>query len=149
MNLFEEIPDHLTEELVEIIFSRPHCRVERIISRGQTTPENIWYDQPEEEWIVLLQGEAALSIERDRVGTGAGNTVGNAKGKTEEKTVGSDAENRRGEADPAVTGDGEGFEEVNLKKGDSLLIKIHQKHRVTHTSEDPACIWLCFFTEPI
>jgi len=33
-------------------------------------------------------------------------------------------------------------EEVLMKRGDYLLIKAHEKHRVTYTSEKPACIWL-------
>ncbi len=31
---------------------------------------------------------------------------------------------------------------IDLKAGDYLLIKAHQKHRVTFTSVDPPCIWL-------
>ncbi len=34
--------------------------VERIVSTGQITPENEWYDQEKDEWVVLLQGEAKL-----------------------------------------------------------------------------------------
>ncbi|PKM61316.1 MAG: cupin [Firmicutes bacterium HGW-Firmicutes-4] len=34
---------------------------------------------------------------------------------------------------------------VTLKKGDTLLIPPHQKHRVAETSTDPPCIWLCVF----
>lgn len=34
--------------------------IERIISTGQTTPENEWYDQEKDEWVVLLQGKATL-----------------------------------------------------------------------------------------
>ncbi|MEO1816014.1 MAG: cupin domain-containing protein [Acetobacterium sp.] len=40
------------------------------------------------------------------------------------------------------------FEEgrtITLEKGDTLLIPPHQKHRVTHTSAEPPCIWLCVF----
>lgn len=33
--------------------------------------------------------------------------------------------------------------EITLNKGDSILIKAHEKHKVTYTS-DP-CIWLCVF----
>lgn len=136
MNLFEHVPDFLTEEFVEIIFSRPHCRVERIISRGQTTPENTWYDQPEEEWVVLLQGAATLSVERDRAAFTA------ETGSGEADPVGA------GNGNPPENDDGAAFEEVHLKKGDSFLIKMHQKHRVTYTSEDPPCIWLCFYMLP-
>ena len=32
-----------------------------------------------------------------------------------------------------------------LKKGDTLLIKPHERHRVSYTSSEPPCIWLCVF----
>ena len=35
-------------------------RVERILSGGQITPEGEWYDQEQDEWVVLLEGEARL-----------------------------------------------------------------------------------------
>lgn len=40
------------------------------------------------------------------------------------------------------------FEEnrtVSLEKGDTLLIPAHQKHRVSYTSSEPPCLWLCVF----
>ncbi|MGB0931616.1 MAG: cupin domain-containing protein [Chitinophagales bacterium] len=40
--------------------------IERIISAGQITPENEWYDQEKDEWVVLLQGKATLLF--DEVG---------------------------------------------------------------------------------
>lgn len=36
-------------------------------------------------------------------------------------------------------------EKITLAKGDTLLLKPHQRHRVTYTSSQPACIWLCIF----
>lgn len=36
-------------------------------------------------------------------------------------------------------------ETVTLKRGDTLLIPPHQKHRVTYTSTTPPCVWLCVF----
>lgn len=44
-------------------------RVERIVSRGHRSPEGFWYDQAEDELVVLVAGEAALRIageEHDR-----------------------------------------------------------------------------------
>lgn len=35
--------------------------------------------------------------------------------------------------------------EILLNAGDSILIAAHEKHRVSYTSSDPACIWLCVF----
>jgi len=34
---------------------------------------------------------------------------------------------------------------VTLKRGDTLLIKPHERHRVSYTSTEPPCIWLCVF----
>ena len=34
---------------------------------------------------------------------------------------------------------------VVLTEGDALLIGAHQRHRVTYTSQEPPCIWLCVF----
>jgi cupin 2 domain-containing protein len=36
---------------------------------------------------------------------------------------------------------------VDLAKGDSLLLKPHEIHRVAYTSTDPACVWFCVFYE--
>lgn len=37
--------------------------IERIISKGHSTPEGEWYDQDQDEWVLLLQGKAVLSFE--------------------------------------------------------------------------------------
>lgn len=34
---------------------------------------------------------------------------------------------------------------VSLSKGDTLLIKPRERHRVRFTSNAPPCIWLCVF----
>ena len=34
---------------------------------------------------------------------------------------------------------------VELSKGDMLIIKPHEKHRVSYTSTEPPCVWLCVF----
>jgi cupin 2 domain-containing protein len=34
---------------------------------------------------------------------------------------------------------------VALSKGDTLLIEPHERHRVTYTSDNPPCVWLCVF----
>lgn len=38
-------------------------RLLRIVSTGQATPAGDWYDQPEDEWVVLLSGGAGLLVE--------------------------------------------------------------------------------------
>jgi cupin 2 domain-containing protein len=34
---------------------------------------------------------------------------------------------------------------VSMSKGDTLLIKPHERHRVSFTSSEPPCVWLCVF----
>jgi cupin 2 domain-containing protein len=64
-NLFDNLPDNLPEELVETILENNHIRLERIVSTGQKSPENFWYDQEESEWVLLLKGEAEILFENE------------------------------------------------------------------------------------
>jgi len=51
------------EEVFEEILKSGNVRIERISSSsGQISPENFWYDQPENEWVILLQGEAIIGF---------------------------------------------------------------------------------------
>ena len=40
-------------------------RIERIVSDGHGSPEGFWYDQDENEWVLLVSGSAVLSIEKE------------------------------------------------------------------------------------
>lgn len=96
-NIFEVPVNKTPDEFFEVLVNG-NTIVERIISSGQTTPADQWYDQEKDEWVVLVQGEARLLFEE--------------------------------------TG------ELSMSKGDFILIKAHEKHRVTYTSSEPPCIWL-------
>jgi cupin 2 domain-containing protein len=61
--LLADLPEDLPEERFEVLLETPSFRLERILSKGHTTPEGQWYDQDWNEWVVLLQGQAKLSIE--------------------------------------------------------------------------------------
>jgi cupin 2 domain-containing protein len=37
-------------------------RITRIVSHGQVSPADFWYDQSEAEWVALLAGQAHLEI---------------------------------------------------------------------------------------
>lgn len=50
----------MADEQFRELLSRPGLRIERIVSTGQSSPEGFWYDQPEGEWVLLIQGEARL-----------------------------------------------------------------------------------------
>jgi cupin 2 domain-containing protein len=62
-DLFADIPADLPDERFDELLSRPGLRIERIVSRGQHTPEGEWYDQDRHEWVLLVQGEAVLAFE--------------------------------------------------------------------------------------
>ncbi len=62
-NIYENIPESLPEELDEVISGKDNVRIERILSRGHSTPGNYWYDQKQNEYVILLKGEAGLLFE--------------------------------------------------------------------------------------
>ena len=62
-SLFAALPAApLPEELVELLATGSGVRIERIVSTGQASPPGFWYDQDEDEWVVLLTGAAGLRI---------------------------------------------------------------------------------------
>jgi cupin 2 domain-containing protein len=62
-NIFSGIPDRVKEEVFETFLKTDHFTLERIISSGQATPPGQWYDQPKDEWVILLMGSAGLVFE--------------------------------------------------------------------------------------
>jgi len=98
MNLYALPESLITEEITTILATSANVRIERIVSAGQVSD---WYDQPETEFVALLDGSAVIEYE-------TGNTV-------------------------------------SMSKGDTLLIKPHERHKVSYTSCEPPCVWLCVF----
>ena len=66
MNLFADIPEAMPEELVDVLAENDDVRIERIVSDGQASPADFWYDQDQNEWVLLVSGSATLEFE-DRV----------------------------------------------------------------------------------
>lgn len=62
MNIFQNLPKDLPGELVEILCESDSVRVERILSYGHQSPDEFWYDQDENEWVVILQGEGCIEF---------------------------------------------------------------------------------------
>jgi cupin 2 domain-containing protein len=62
-NLFHLPPPPWPEEVLETLHQARGTRIERILSCGHTTPIGEFYDQEDDEWVVLLQGEAELTYE--------------------------------------------------------------------------------------
>lgn len=98
-NLLKNIPSESKDEIFETIIENNNMKIERIVSYAHVSPNDFWYNQDEDEFVLVLQGKATIKYD-----------------------------------------DGSIFD---LKVGDSLYIKAHQKHKVTYT-QNPT-IWLAVF----
>jgi cupin 2 domain-containing protein len=96
LNLLAQLPTASEHENFQTLFESASVRIERIVSDGQSSPSDFWYDQPHDEWVMLIQGEAVLEFS-------AG-------------------------------------EQHDLRRGDSLCIPAHCRHRVARTG--PRTVWL-------
>ena len=64
-NLLADLPARLPEEVLTIL-AAPGIRIERIVSHGHISPAGGgWYDQAEDEWVLVLAGAARLRFEGD------------------------------------------------------------------------------------
>lgn len=64
-NIYKNIPENLPDEFVEILAEERNFRLERIVSRGHSSPKGFWYDQDENEFVLLLKGESEVLFEDD------------------------------------------------------------------------------------
>ena len=62
-NLFDNIPTAVPKELFTKFLQASGIRIERIVSQGQASPPEFWYDQNENEWVIVLEGSAAVQFE--------------------------------------------------------------------------------------
>ena len=62
-SLFDDIPTELPDELIEVLVRSGNVRIERILSRGHSSPGDFWYDQETNEFVLLLKGRAGLKFE--------------------------------------------------------------------------------------
>lgn len=62
-DLFSDVPTELPAELFQTLLEAGNLRIERIVSRGHSSPPGLWYDQPQSEWVLVVAGAARLVIE--------------------------------------------------------------------------------------
>jgi cupin 2 domain-containing protein len=63
MNILDLPSIRSPHELFETLVASDGILIERIISKGHTTPAGEWYDQEQDEWVLLLQGDAVLAYD--------------------------------------------------------------------------------------
>lgn len=59
-NLLETLPADFSAEQFSELVRADNVTIERIVSRGHSSPPTGWYDQPDNEWVAILKGEARL-----------------------------------------------------------------------------------------
>jgi len=62
-NIFDGIPASLPEELTQSLVKHSNVTIERIVSRQHASPEDFWYNNDRNEWVLVLQGNAGLLFE--------------------------------------------------------------------------------------
>ena len=75
MNLLTPLPDAGAGEHIDALLNRPGLRIERIVSHGQASPADFWYDQAQHEWVIVLKGAARLQFEDGMVEMKAGDFI--------------------------------------------------------------------------
>lgn len=64
-SLLDNLPSDLPEELFTTILQANNLRIEQIVSQGHASPPGFWYDQEENELVIVLEGSAAVQFEGD------------------------------------------------------------------------------------
>ena len=63
VNIYNQIPDNLSAEVFEVLVQSKDVKIERIISKGHKSPDTGWYDQEQNEWVLVLKGNASICFE--------------------------------------------------------------------------------------
>ena len=66
-NIFENKNININKEVIESIVNSSGIRIEKIVSSGQKSPDGFWYNQKENEFVLLLQGEAVLEFDNKNI----------------------------------------------------------------------------------
>ena len=61
-SFFADTHEQGAVEVFTSLYEKAGVKIERIDSYGQASPEGFWYDQPQDEWVLLIRGEAVLQI---------------------------------------------------------------------------------------
>ncbi len=64
-NIFKDVPPNIRQEICETLVRDSGVKIERIVSKGQASKKGFWYDQDQNEWVMVVKGEAKLRFERD------------------------------------------------------------------------------------
>ncbi|WP_444882902.1 cupin domain-containing protein [Microbulbifer sp. PSTR4-B] len=63
INILENLPKNTEVEHFQDIVKSDAIRIERIVSYGQSSPKEGWYDQSEHEWVLVLSGYGVVEFD--------------------------------------------------------------------------------------
>ncbi len=89
-NIYSDVPSSIPDEIFNDIITTENVRIERIISHGHSSPEQGWYDQDENEWVMVLEGQGVIEFEDGRVVTLSKGDYINIAAREKQKVVGTD-----------------------------------------------------------
>ena len=61
-NIFADRPRAIDGENFSTLFESSSVKIEKIVSHSHSSPPGFWYDQNEDEWVIVLRGTAALEF---------------------------------------------------------------------------------------
>ena len=61
-NLFANLANDNAGEEFLTLFENANAKIERIVSNGHASPSGFWYDQEQDEWVIVLRGTATLEF---------------------------------------------------------------------------------------
>ncbi|MGH8598747.1 MAG: cupin domain-containing protein [Gammaproteobacteria bacterium] len=62
-NFFANLPAGLDGETFATLFENANAKIERIVSHTHPSPAGFWYDQDDDEWVIVLSGDATLEFD--------------------------------------------------------------------------------------
>lgn len=61
-NLFANLLVETGDESFVTLFESGAVKIARILSHSHASPEGFWYDQADDEWVIVLRGSARLEF---------------------------------------------------------------------------------------
>jgi len=65
-NLYRNIESHIPKEQFDSLVESDNVQIERIVSKGHTSPGQGWYDEQRNEFVLVLKGAARLEFDDGR-----------------------------------------------------------------------------------
>ena len=67
INLLDSIPVSSQKEIFETLIKNDTIKIERIVSYGQITPQNYWYNQTQNEFVLIVSGAAKIKYDNGTI----------------------------------------------------------------------------------